>query len=40
MKVPPQDEAEFLEKYRSCIVATGANIQEVIQAFAGMKKNE
>lgn len=40
IKVQPQDEAAFLEKYQSCIIASGATIQEVIQQFAKMKENE
>jgi hypothetical protein len=40
MKVQPEDEAEFLEEYQSCIVASGDSIQEAIQLFARMKENE
>lgn len=40
MKVQPEDEADFLAKYQTCIVATGASIQEAIQQFAKMKEDE
>jgi hypothetical protein len=34
IKVQPQDEAEFLEQYKDCIIAEGSSIQDVIMQFA------
>ncbi len=39
-KVQPQDEAEFLQQYKGCIIAKGGSIQEVIMQFARMKEDE
>ena len=39
-KVQPEDEAKFLEKYQSCIIAEGRSIQEVIMQFAKLKEDE
>ncbi len=39
-KVQPEDEAGFLEKYQSFIIAEAGSLQEVIQAFIKIKDKE
>ena len=39
-KVQPHDEQGFLEKYKSCIIATGTSIQDIILQFAKLKEEE
>ena len=38
LKIEPENEAAFLQEYQSCIIATGASIQDVILQFAKMKE--